>query len=253
MQNSITNIYEGAFQNCTNLATVTMSTALKELSANAFAGCVSLTEINLSGDTAIIGEAAFLGCSELTKVTLSSKITSIDKTAFLECPKLTYTEYSNAKYLGNETNSHLALISATNLNIESCEVNAATVIIAKNAFLNCKYLENVTLGAAVKYINGDCFPNTPLIKYTEYENAFYLGTAENPHMAIISVDITSEEAITLHENTAIITDSAFADCNKLADISYPKTAENWGQIVKTSNWNHEMSIVIHCSDKKIEN
>ena len=50
-----------------------------------------------------------------------------------------------------------------------------------------------------------------------------------------------------------ITDSAFANCHNLADIDYPKTAEDWAKVVKSSNWNHEMNITIHCSDKKIEN
>ena len=163
MQNSVTNIYEGAFQNCDSLATVTVSTALKELSAYAFSGCVALKEVNLSGDTAIIGEAAFLGCSELTKVTLSDKLASVTKSAFLECNKLTYTVYGNAKYLGNEANPHLALIRATDLNIESCGVNDATVIIAKNALSNCEALKSVKLGAALKYVNGDCFANSPWI------------------------------------------------------------------------------------------
>lgn len=252
MANSVTNIYAGAFQACDKLETVTVSKSLKILSEYAFAGCVALTSADLSGEASRIEKGAFFGCSALTSVTLSDKLESVDKAAFIECPKLTFTEFGNAKYLGNEANPHLALISAANLNIESCTVNDNTKIIAKDALANCGDLKKVTLGAALTFVNGDCFTNSASIEYTEFENARYLGTEANPYMVMVSVILSSAESITVHNDTAIITDTAFANCFKLLDINYEKTADDWGKIKKTDTWNHDMDIIVHCSDKKIE-
>ena len=253
MANSVTHIYEGAFQSCEKLESVTFSKSLAVISDYAFAECAALTAVDVSGETAVIGEAAFFGCSALTSVKLSDKLTSVNKTSFMECPNLVFTTFDNGKYLGNEKNPHLAFISVTDLNVESCVVNDNTKIIATNALANCSDLREVTLGAAVAYVNGDCFTNSPWIEYVEYENARYLnlGKGENPAMVMISVILISADHLTVHENTAIIADSALEKCEDISDISYAKTAADWNKIAKSDVWNNDMTITIHCSDKKI--
>jgi len=245
MANNVTTIGEGAFQACDKLATVTMSTAVTTVETRAFANCVALTSVDLSTSVVSIEEAAFLGCSALTSVTISDKITFVEKNAFNDCTSLAYTEADNGKYLGNSSNPHLVLVSAKDLNIESCVINDATKLVAKNAFSNCLYLETVTIGAGLKLINADCFNNAPSMKYNEYENARYLGTATNPYAVVMSVVIPSVSNITLHADTVMITDSAFVNCVSLTDINYPKTATEWANVIKAENWKHDRTIAVY--------
>lgn len=242
MTDNVTEFGVSAFQNCAKLSALTLSKSVVTISANAFRGCVALTAVDLSGETVAIEEAAFFGCTELTTVTLSDKIESVVKNAFLNSDKIAYTVDGNGKYLGNSANPHLVLISALNLNIEDCTVNANTKVIADGALSNCSYLEKVTLGANVKVINATCFENSPYIEYTAYENARYLGTEENPYMVVLSVIIPSCETLTLHADVKVITESAFSNCDDLANINYPKTTADWDAVVKDANW---------CGDKVI--
>ena len=258
MANSVTTIGEGAFQNCDKLATVTMSTAITTVETRAFANCIALTAADLSTSVVSIQEAAFIGCSALTSVTISDKVEFVERNAFNDCTSLTYTEFDNAKYLGNTANPHLVL-ARVNDNAKACVINAATKVVATNAFSDSKYLETVTVTSTsaeatvlnLKFIDAECFNNTPALKYNEYENAYYLGTETNPYAILISVIIPSASNLTVHPDTAIITESAFANCASLTDINYTsKTEADWQKITKIGEWKHDRSMVIYLSDSK---
>ncbi len=245
MTDSILEIGEGAFQGCDLLANVTMSKAITTINTRAFMNCPALTAIDLSGATKVIADGAFAGCTELTTVTISNTIESVQKSAFVGSEKITYTVENGGKYLGNAENPHVLFVSVENLNVEECTVNNNTKVIANGALSNCNYLETVTLGTGIKFINATCFDNSPFIKYTEYENGRYLGTADNPHMVLISVILSSCETFTLHENVKIITANAFIECDDLANINYPKTTADWDALIKAEGWNAEKDILVY--------
>ena len=253
MADSVTTICEGAFQACDKLATVTMSKAVTTVETRAFANCVALTNVDLSTAVVSIEEAAFIGCSSLESVTISDKIEFVERNAFNDCTSLVYTEFDNAKYLGNAANPHLVL-ARVNDNVKTCVINDATKIVAVNAFSNSTKLESVTVGAGIKFIDINCFNNTDEMKYNEYENAYYLGTATNPYAVLMSVIIPSVSNLTIHPDTVIITENAFANCGSLTDINYiTKTEADWSNITKIGDWKHDLSIIVYCSgDKKIE-
>ena len=253
MADSITDIREAAFKECDKLSTVVWSKSLSLLGESAFEGCKKLTSADLSGGITVIGNGAFLGCDSLTDVTLSDKLISVNKGAFMNCGSLKLTEFDNGLYLGNKTNPHLAFISVTDLNVKECTVNDNTKIIATNALANCNGLNSVTLGKSVTCVSADCFTNSPYIDYVMYDdtvNYLKLGTAEDAALAMISVKKTAVETLTVHENTAIITDTALAECSELSDISYAKTSADWNKITKSATWNHDLAITIHCANNE---
>ncbi len=244
LSDSVEKISAHAFQACDVLATVTFSKGLTTLGDYAFAGCAKLTAADLATAVTYVGDAAFLGCTELKTVTLSEKVATVYRSSFQSCDKLEYTVENGGKYLGTTSAPYAVLIGAENLNIESCTVNNATKVVANGAFSNCPYLKTVTLGEAVTVINGTCFESSPAIEYTEYENALYLGTADNPYMVILSVIIPSVDGVHVHGDTKIITDTAFADCVNLRDISYPKSEADWNSIIKTELWDADKTITV---------
>jgi len=84
---SVTNIGNNVFYNCTNLATIRWGHGLTYLSAALFFNCSSLTNIVLPSEIKTIGEGTFVACSGLTNITLTA-VTTITGAAF-GCEKLT--------------------------------------------------------------------------------------------------------------------------------------------------------------------
>ena len=244
MGNTVTTVGEYAFATCDVLTAVTVSGAWSVIEEGTFKDCVALTSITLPESVTAIESMAFFGCKELTTIGLTDKLESVTKQAFYGCDKLAYKVEGNAKYLGTAENPYLVLVSAIDLNVDLCTVNAGTKIIANEAFANCEYLDTVALNGALKVISNACFTGCEALEYTEYENGYYLGNEENPYMVLCSLIIPSVEDFKLHADTVIITAEAFENCHNLEDISYGKTEEDWNKIIKTENWNHDLIIEV---------
>ena len=249
MTSSVTSLGKYSFAECDKLASLKLSSSITKISEGTFKNCVSLTSLSVPKLATEICDSAFLGCKALNVITLPTGLAKITKNAFYGCDELKYTVDGNAKYLGAAGNTHFALISALDLNIEECTVNKDTVLIADSAFANCKYLEKLTLGAAVTYISNSAFSGCESLEFNEFENARYLGDAKNPYSVMVSVINLSHETLKLHKNTRIITAEAFKNCIKLEAISYDKTEADWNSIIKTENWNHEINIEVICNKK----
>ena len=247
MTSSVVSAGKYSFAECDKLASLELSDSISAISEGMFKNCVSLTSVSVPKLAAEICDSAFLGCKALSVITLPSELSKITKNAFYGCDALTYTVDGNAKYLGNTDNPHLALISALDLNIEECTANKNTVLVADNAFANCKYLEKLVLGEAVTYISNTAVTGCESLEYNEFENARYIGNTKTPYAVMISVINLSHETLKLHADTRIITAEAFKNCIKLEAISYDKTSSDWNSIIKTENWNHEINITVICN------
>jgi hypothetical protein len=251
MTDNVTSIGVSAFEGCEKLAELTLSKGLTAVNKFTFKNCSSLTAIALADKVTAIADGAFLGCTELATLTLSANVSEVTKNAFYGCDKLAYTVENGAKYLGNAENAYVVLVSAEDLNVESCTVNAKTLVVAENAFSNCSFLKTLVLSDSVKVFSNGCFNNCPELEFNEYENGLYLGTATNEHMVLVGLVNTAVENFKLSSDTKIITATAFEHGYNLEDIGYEKTEADWNAIIKTANWNFERNIIVHCTDKEI--
>ncbi|MBQ7391776.1 MAG: leucine-rich repeat domain-containing protein, partial [Clostridia bacterium] len=75
-----------AFENCTSLKSITISSKVGSIDEKAFAGCSSLTNITLP-NVKLIGEGAFTGCNRLTNITLPN-VKLIGEGAFTGCNRV---------------------------------------------------------------------------------------------------------------------------------------------------------------------
>ncbi len=74
LPDSLEQIGEGAFADCTSLAYVTFGAGLKTVEAEAFYGCVSLASVSLPRSVELVGDRAFAKCKKLSRFTpLSAK------------------------------------------------------------------------------------------------------------------------------------------------------------------------------------
>ena len=94
--NSVTSIGMYAFESCSGLTSVTIPNSVTSIGSFAFCGCSSLTSVTIGNSVTSIGDWAFRGCSGLTSVTIPNSVTSIGKYAFYGCSGLTSVTIPNS-------------------------------------------------------------------------------------------------------------------------------------------------------------
>ncbi|MDO4892041.1 MAG: leucine-rich repeat domain-containing protein, partial [Eubacteriales bacterium] len=82
-----------AFQDSTELPSVTVGGAVREIPDQCFYGCTSLTEVALPNALSSIGKLSFANCPQLGKIYISNTVTSIDKSAFKNSNNVTICCY----------------------------------------------------------------------------------------------------------------------------------------------------------------
>ncbi len=207
-----------AFYQCTNLRTVTLQD-VETVGDFAFAGCGMLTEIHLGNRLHTIGANAFAQCKRLTAIPFPQSLKEIGANAFIDCEYLMeislpsglqrvgsgafdsvnpsiFSSYGEAYYLGNDTNPHLLLVKAKNNQITSCTIHSETRLVCPSAFSYCYHLTT-----------------------NSYQNAAYVGSAENRYFVLVKAASASITDCTTHPETRVIGDAAFEHCTDLSSLS----------------------------------
>jgi hypothetical protein len=102
-----------AFENCSELAGVTIPGSVTNIGENAFYGDTGLKSVTISNGVASIGEGSFGSCSNLASVTIPGSVTNIGSGAFQDCASLT-----NIYFKGNAPAvSSVAFLADTNATV----------------------------------------------------------------------------------------------------------------------------------------
>lgn len=138
---SITDI-SNAFQGATLLETVTLGSAVKNISSFAFDGCTKLNSVNLKiSKITNIPASAFQGCTSLVSLTLPDALTTISEDAFKGCTGLQNLTLGNS----------LTTIGATAFkgctSLQTLSFPASLTTIANQAFDGCTKLTTVDFAA----------------------------------------------------------------------------------------------------------
>ncbi|HEV2327570.1 MAG TPA: leucine-rich repeat domain-containing protein [Verrucomicrobiae bacterium] len=86
---SVTNIGEATFYDCTSLASVSLGNGLVTLGTLGFEDCSALTGITFPSSLTSIGSYEFNHCSSLASLTIPNTVTNIGDNAFAYCNDLT--------------------------------------------------------------------------------------------------------------------------------------------------------------------
>lgn len=259
-------IGDGAFSDCAALSEVAIPNAVQSISGGAFSGCTNLSSIVIDDGSQLkyIGAYAFGGCTSLTNMTIPNSVAKVGEDAFRDCSALGGVEYDSAIYLGNQDNPYSFLLTATDRNITSVNVHKDTKIISSLAFVNCTALESVQLPEGLLGIGGYAFAGCPIKEFklpttinylgempfsigidgesvkdpdftvlTKYDNAYYVGSAQNPYMVLVRVINTEITSCKVHSDTQMIYSYAFGECSRLESVIF-ESNNNLKSIGETS-------------------
>ena len=229
----------GAFSDCINLSHVTLNDTLVTIDDYAFQG-TNLTEITIPDSVTSLGKGVFNSCTHLVaaslgkgitaipsylfsataleSINLSDKITSIGSNAFSSTNLTEITIPDSVTYIGTST-----FLDCDNLT--SVIIGNGTTEILTCAFYSCENLTTVILGDKVRYIAYDAFEYCSNLNYTQYGNAYYLGTATNPYYALIRNTNSNFSTYEIHAQTVLIAADAFYNCPRLTRITIPDSVK----------------------------
>lgn len=133
---------DAAFEQCTELTSVSLPSTLVTIGDAAFYGCTSLESIVIPDSVTTIGNMAFSGCSSLSDVTLGSKVATLGELAFSSCA---ITEIDLPASL-TTINAHAFYCCRQ---LESVVMPESVTTIADGAFADCSKLTEVTIPGGI--------------------------------------------------------------------------------------------------------
>ncbi len=202
---SVTSIGEYAFENCSELTSVTIPNSIISIGYGAFSRCSGLTSVTIPNSVTTVGDFAFCFCSGLTSVTIGNSVTTIGDYAFADCSGLTSVTIPNSiSYIG------------------------------KYAFASCSGLTSVTIPNSVTSIGEYAFSGcSGLTSVTVDKNN---GTYDSRNNCNAIIETSTNNLIVGCKNTTIpnsvtsIGGGAFRGCSELTSVTIPNSVTFIGNI-----------------------
>ncbi len=130
-------IEESAFQDCKNLANITLNSGLIAIGKSAFAGCEKLKKIIIPENINTIHESVFANCSELTEVSFLNSLNKIPNGSFSGCVSLEKIDFpKNITTIGAQSFKGCTSLS-------SLTIPEGITLIGGGAFSDCSQLNTV--------------------------------------------------------------------------------------------------------------
>ena len=235
ISNGVTSIGAGAFSNCVSLINVTIPDGVKSIGKYAFYSCWSLTSIKIPDSVTTIGDFAFTYCTGLTTIKMSNSVTTIGEWAFSDCSNLaTITiPYSVTSIGACAFSSCYKLIEVINLSkLNITKGNTANGYVG-NCALNVKVSGSSDIVNKDGYLFYTCDNTNYLLGYNG--DAAQLTLPDNYNGQNYEIykyafkNCSSLTSIEIPDSVTSICDDAFFGCSSLATITIPDSVTNIGR------------------------
>ena len=245
----------GAFNSCTNLAQVYLSsvTSVTTIQSNTFSNCPNLTSVYVPSSLVNAFKTAQYWSS------ISDKIVAYrEPTEPTKYPPLVYSAKSagstitvNGETVTLEQGDNITLDYPNEItSVEAKENEALTYLQIPNtvtsindqAFEFCIGLKSVNIPSGVTSIMGTFNACSALTSVTLPDTLQTIGSST-------FMECTSLTSITIPSSVTMIDSCAFDYCESLTDFNFNGTMEQWSSITLADDWkNNAAFTVVHCTD-----
>lgn len=225
---------------------------------SAFENCTQLTSVTIADSSISIGENAFKGCTNLTQATLPASVTAIVPSAFVDTP--IYNDSANWEnhmfYIG----THLIYADIDKVP-ENCVIRDGTTTIVNEAFLKCNIIKSITFPDSLRYIGVEAFRNCQGLTNVVIPH----GVIEIRQEAFVKCDhvtsFTIPSGVTyigpfafangdslssiILGNVSNVDSKAFVNAFELTDIYFVGTEEEWNNLAEISKFNFSSTPSVH--------
>jgi hypothetical protein len=281
-----------SFYCCEALTSIEIPASVEEIGDRAFSGCETLTSIEIPASVKEIGESPFFNCYELKEIRVAqdnADYASYDGVLY----KKTVEGLELVRYPeGKDGERYEVLANTVKIAANAFSTSKLTDIQLPNglksieidAFSGCSALTSIEIPASVNEIGSNPFCYCPELKeirvaqdnadFASYDGVLYRKTAQG--LELIRYPIAKAETVyQVLPNTVTMDCEAFDYCNlttvylpdslqavaysmfwntdKLTDVYYPGTVEQWTAIAGSDvelDW--PAQITIHCTDGDIQ-
>jgi len=178
-----------------------------------------VTQVTLPSNTRAIGKAAFAGCKALVSINLPEGIDSIGAFAFSSSAIGRITIPTTLKSMGVGVFAHCQALLSANV------MPSSPMALPKDAFLDCMFLNVLSLGPNVIAIGDGALSGTPQLKtitFTEQNNITSIGKAAFVGSGITNFNFAQSSVL------SEIKDWAFAQ-SKQVSATIPASVTNLGK------------------------
>ena len=247
-------IKESTFYACSSIRSFTIPNSIRIIEKNAFNGCYSLEVLELPEGVVNIGVSAFSGCSGLKTLKLPSTLGTINEYAFYDCYSI-----NEAIYNGTQAQWNAIMIGISNdslIDVIKFAISSTNPAFEYNRVLTADEITIDMNYGEMSVINPNGFSdNTALLvpyEYNYYGTQLYITGIQpfgfNGATGLKSIILeggsyftaivddafngcSNLESIVIPASVTSIGYNAFKGCNKLTNIYFTGTQEQWNAIV----------------------
>lgn len=179
---------------------VVIPDGVEVIAKSAFEKRRSIKSIHIPEGVTKIEKYSFSDCDSLQRVSLPNSIVFCGYYSF--SPWAKSDRYKGCYYLGNNENPYHVLWKDYYDTENAPELHSNTKLIMDGLHRP--------------------FDELPASAYTKYDNAFYVGSTDNPYHLLVKAINTDIKTCCIHKDTKIINISAFQDCCNLEAVTVPE-------------------------------
>ena len=229
LPNGLTKIGDIAFRDCKSLKEITIPDSVTEIGNYAFDYCTSLSKVQLFNGLTKIGDSAFSDCKNLTEITIPDSVTEIGYDAFYYCTSLSKVKLPNSlTKIGNS--AFRGCINLTDITISSDNKNFSSV----DGVLFSKDMSTLLVYPAGNECSTYIVPDSVTeIGYSAFYRCTSLSKVKLPNgLTKIGGSVfaycKSLKELTIPDGVTEIGSSAFDNCTSLSKVKLPNSLTKIG-------------------------